>query len=134
MTDEPRRAMHRRRHAASLRIAALLIATSAIAAFLASGCGSGSGQAHSAISSTCTKVNALLSEGPDPQADPVGYAEAQIRPLRQLRSSDPALRTAISELASAYASLFASNGAPAAASAVAAASHRIDAICPGVTS
>ena len=42
----------------------------------------------------------MLSDGPDPDSDPVGYAEAQILPLGQIHTSDAQLRTAIGKLAS----------------------------------
>jgi hypothetical protein len=109
------------------------------AAVLLGACGSpapASGAASAAATRvTCTQVSAVLSDGPDPQADPVGYAEAQILPLGQIRTSDSQLRTAISGLAGAYREYFASNGESAQAkAAVAAASKRIDAICPGAAS
>ncbi len=88
-----------------------------------------------AVRATCAQVGAVLSDGPDPVADPVGYAEAQILPLGQIRTPDPQLRAAISKLASAYRAFFASNGSSGAAKlAVAAASRRIDAFCPGAAS
>ena len=84
---------------------------------------------------TCNQVSAVLSDGPDPSADPVGYAEAQILPLGQIRTPDPQLRAAISQLARAYQAFFASNGTSAAAkTAVTSASKRIDSFCPGATS
>lgn len=74
----------------------------------------------------------MLSDGPDPTQDPVGYAEAQILPLRQLHGADTQLRAAIGKLASAYAEFFASNGKSAAAtSAVVAATRRMNKLCPG---
>jgi hypothetical protein len=84
---------------------------------------------------TCSQVSAVLSDGPDPAADPVGYAEAQILPLGQIRTPDPQLRAAISELARAYRAFFDSNGTSGEAKlALAAASKRIDSFCPGATS
>jgi hypothetical protein len=84
---------------------------------------------------TCSQVSAVLSDGPDPTADPVGYAEAQILPLGQIRTPDPQLRSAISELTRAYRAFFDSNGTSAGAqTAVAAASKRIDSFCPGAAS
>ena len=74
----------------------------------------------------------MLSDGPDPTEDPVGYAEAQILPLRQLHAADTRLRAAISELASAYAKFFASDGkSTAATSAVVAATTHMNKLCPG---
>jgi hypothetical protein len=78
---------------------------------------------------------AVLSDGPDPDADPVGYAEAQVLPLGQVRTPGSQLRAAISKLARAYQAFYASNGAPGPAkTAVANASKRIDAFCPGAAS
>src|ERR1700679_430152 len=75
-------------------------------------CGSGTmtaaGAAPSAPASetaaveACQQVSAVLTDGPDADVDPVGYAEAQILPLRQIRTPDTALGTAIAGLASAY--------------------------------
>ncbi|HUA28294.1 MAG TPA: hypothetical protein VMC03_05375 [Streptosporangiaceae bacterium] len=88
-----------------------------------------------AVRSTCSQVTAVLSDGPDPDSDPVGYAEAQILPLGQIHTTDAALRSAIGRLASAYKSFFASNGTSGSAKlAVAAASKQVNAICPGAAS
>jgi hypothetical protein len=116
----------RRPDAGRLRGPGLLLLAILGTAALVSACGSGaaSGRAQTAsaatVSETCSQVSAVLSDGPDPQADPVGYAEAQILPLGQIRTSDGELRTAINGLAGAYREYFAS--------------ERIDAICPGATS
>jgi hypothetical protein len=88
-----------------------------------------------AVRTTCNQVSAVLSDGPDPDADPVGYAEAQILPLGQIRTSDAQLGAAIGKLASAYRAFFDSNGnSPAAKLAVAAASKQINSFCPGAAS
>jgi hypothetical protein len=88
-----------------------------------------------AVHATCAKLSAVLSDGPDPDADPVGYAEAQILPLGQIHAPDAQLRAAISRLAGAYRAFFASNGSSGAAKlAVAAASKRINSLCPGAAS
>jgi hypothetical protein len=88
-----------------------------------------------AVRATCTQVSAVLSDGPDPDADPVGYAEAQILQLGQIRTSDAQLRAAISRLASAYRAFFDSNGNSSSAKlAVVAASKRINSFCPGAAS
>jgi hypothetical protein len=104
---------------------------------LACACGSSSSARASAsvASSGCQQVSAVLSDGPDPDADPVGYAEAQILPLRHLGVGNPALRGAITQLADAYQKFFASNGKSSnAKEAVAVASKKLDSICPGATS
>jgi hypothetical protein len=100
-------------------------------------CGSSAHSAGSAatVQSTCQQVSAVLSDGPDPDADPVGYAEAQILPLRQISTPDQALHDAIGQLARAYQEFYASNGTSSKAKeAVAAASKKINSICPGAAS
>jgi hypothetical protein len=106
---------------------------------LACACGSSSPAAGhasaSTIASSCQHVSAVLSDGPDPDADPVGYAEAQILPLRQISVPDQALRGAIDQLADAYQQFFASKGKSSnAKEAVAVASKTLDSICPGAAS
>jgi hypothetical protein len=128
MTSESER---RRRVAARLALALGLAAAPIIAA-----CSSGSAHqaaSSSAVSAACTQVGAALSDGPDPGADPVGYAEAQIKPLRAIKIQDPGLRVAVSDLASGYAAVFDSNGKNAvAAKSVKAAIKKVNAICKGV--
>jgi len=87
------------------------------------------------IKQTCKQVEAVLSDGPEPIADPVGYAQAQVLPLRQIHTPDASLQKAIDGLASAYEALSAGEHVekPARA-AVTAASTRINAICPGAAS
>ena len=92
-------------------------------------------RSRASTSKTCAQVAAVLSDGPDPGQDQVGYAEAQILPLSQIRTSDAQLRTAISKLASAYRAFFTSDGGSAAAKlAVASASKQINSFCPGAAS
>jgi hypothetical protein len=89
----------------------------------------------SAVQNSCQQVSAVLSDGPDPGADPVGYAEAQILPLRHISAPDPALHTAIDQLAGAYQQFYVSNGKSAnAKEAVAVASKKLNSICPGAAS
>jgi hypothetical protein len=87
-----------------------------------------------AVRRACAQVSAVLSDGPDPDADPAGYAEAQILPLRHIKTPDKAFRAALSRLDAAYRQLFASQGRSDATSAVAAASKKINRICPGAAS
>ncbi len=104
-----------------------------LVALLASGCGSPARAL--ATENTCQQVSAVLSDGPDPGADPVGYAEAQILPLRRISTANPALRAAIGQLAGAYQQLFATDGKSSSArQAVAAAGDRLNSICPGAAS
>ncbi len=82
----------------------------------------------------CTAVADVLANGPTAHVDPVGYAEAQVLPLRQLKLSDPTLRRAVRQLDSAYAAVNASNGSHKAKTAAKAAAARVDAICPTAAS
>lgn len=84
------------------------------------------------VKQTCQELEAILGDGPEPRADPVGYAQAQILPLREIRTSDKELHKAIDGLASAYHAFAAANGVGYwAKSAVTLAAQRVDAICPG---
>lgn len=87
----------------------------------------------SATRATCQAVAAVLSDGPTPAADPAGYAEAQVLPLRQVRTTDAALHSAIDELAAAYAQVSSTDAGPAATMQLRTAAKRIDALCPGTT-
>lgn len=130
-------APHRDSAARRSRRAAAIALGGALLALLIAGCGASTRPVSSIARSrraTCKQVEAALSDGPEPQADPVGHAEAQVRPLRQIHTSDASLSQAIGRLASAYEAFYASNGAGHAGRAVAAAGRTIDAICPGVAS
>lgn len=77
-------------------------------------------------------VSDVLTDGPDSDADPVGYAEAQVLPLRQLTIGDAKLHSAVLSLAAAY-STFSTSTAPtrgAAAQMVAKAENEVNKICP----
>ncbi len=88
-----------------------------------------------ATENTCQQVSAVLGDGPDPGADPVGYAEAQVIPLRRINVPDQALRTVISQLARAYQQFFASNGKSSKAKeAIAVAGKKLNSFCPGAAS
>jgi|SRR5271155_2853986 len=117
------------------RRACAIVATLVLPALLGA-CGSSSSTASSAeVKLTCRQIEAALSDGPEPAADPVGYAQAQIRPLRQIGSSDRTLHEAIDGLAAAYQAISAANHVDhASEDAVSAAAHRVDAICPGAAS
>jgi predicted Zn-dependent protease len=117
------------------RAGATVVAVLLICALLGA-CGSSSSTASSAeVKRTCKQVEAVLSDGPEPAADPVGYAQAQILPLRQIRTSDGKLQEAIHRLAAAYQAFSADNRIQHAAnSAVTAAVHGVNALCPGAAS
>jgi hypothetical protein len=101
-----------------------MLAATAVAA-----CGSSSAGA-SAQQQGCTAVSDVLSDGPDPGVDPVGYAEAQVLPLHQLKLSDTKLRDAVDKLASAYQAYERHGGRPLAAK-VSSEESALNAICPG---
>jgi hypothetical protein len=109
----------------------MLVAALAVAV---AGCGSSTSGSTPSIASTCQAVSAVLSDGPDPSADPVGFAEAQVLPLRHIQTPDRDLQRAIGDLASAYLQYYTTGGNSAARQAVSQASKDVDAICPGATS
>jgi hypothetical protein len=112
----------------------------ALSAGLVTACGSSGSSAPAASTSsvhrTCQAVTAVLSDGPDPDADPVGYALAQVTPLRQVKTtSDRPLQTAIDQLASAYQQFVTADGVGASVQrAVTQASDRLNTLCPGAAS
>jgi hypothetical protein len=83
------------------------------------------------IHATCEQVSDALADGPDPDVDPVGYALAQVRPLREIHTSDVSLRRDIDGLASAYETFYRDNGGKDAKKLVTAAGKKVDKICPG---
>jgi hypothetical protein len=117
----------------ALRRATPAAAALALCAGLLAACGSSSPASHTsspAAQSTCLQLSGILSNGPDPDADPVGYAEAQILPLHQIHTSDKAIGSAIDRLASAYQQFYSDNGTKAAKTGVKAAAKTINNLCP----
>jgi len=106
------------------------------AGLVLSACGSDPSAANHAkiVKAACVKIAAVLSDGPDPSADPVGYAEAQILPLSKIKVRDATLQTAIHYLDVEYRLFYQTNGAPSASRAVKAAMKIVDVYCPGVGS
>jgi hypothetical protein len=93
---------------------------------------SGASRQAAAAQQTCAQVDAVLSDGPDPGADPLGYAEAQVLPLQQIHAPSPTLSTAISALATDYQSFYVANGAGSTVKAdLNSAINRINSLCPG---
>jgi hypothetical protein len=120
---------------------AMLILTAALVCACSSSGPSSTAAASSAspsaaaIAATCEQVSGVLGDGPDPDADPVGFAQAHILLLRQINTTDQALRGALSQLADANQKFVASNGKSAnAKEAVAVASKKLNSICPGAAS
>jgi hypothetical protein len=96
--------------------------------------GSGGGAALGPSSeSVCQQLNGVLSDGPDPGADPVGYALSQILPLTHVHGADARVAATVEGLIAADRALVASKGADAAASkAIAADDASLNRVCPGV--
>jgi hypothetical protein len=82
----------------------------------------------------CNELNAVLSDGPDPSADPVGYALSQILPLQQqVHASDTSVMATVNQLIAADQAFYNSNGADKSAGATIQEDYKaIDKACPGV--
>ena len=79
------------------------------------------------------EVLAALSNGPDPDADPVGHASSQIAPLGQIGTSDHAVAQRLSRLIAADRALVISNGSDhAATKSIAKDDPGFNKVCPGV--
>lgn len=117
------------------RAAGVLLALLLVVMALA-GCGSSSTSkpltSAEVKQQTCKRVEAVLSDGPEPEADPVGYAQAQVLPLHEIHTTNARLASAIGTLASAYQQLSQTNGASGAKAAVNGATKTIKALCPGI--
>ena len=97
--------------------------------------GGSGGAAAAAPQALCQQLNAVLSDGPDPAADPVGYALSQIEPLQAIHSSDSSAMRGVSQLISADQAFYHSNGSDkAAATAIEKADTLLNKACPGVVS
>ena len=113
-----------------LAVAVLVVGVPLLAACGSSGRTKDSAKAPS---STCAKLNAVLSDGPDPDADPVGYALSQILPLSKIATSDSWVAATIKQLVAADHALVNSKGADhAATAAIKKADHTLNKACPGV--
>ena len=133
--DPPAPLPPRRRRLRSWGPPAAGLALIPVLALAACGRSAGTAAAAAGTRQSCQQIGAVLADGPDPDADPAGYAEAQILPLRQVHIADQPLKTAVGQLDSAYQHLFSSNGSSTAAvKAVAAATRKVNAICPGAAS
>ena len=95
--------------------------------FALSACGS-----PTALQSACNKVSAVLSDGPSPKADPVGYAEAQMGPLLLVDTPTKTLRSALQDLSAAYVQFFTTNGDAASKRLLRRADEQLGDVCPGV--
>jgi hypothetical protein len=109
-------------------------------ALLLAACGSSSSGAAGASSPAapaadiCVQVADVLGNGPDPDFDPVGYAEAQIRPLGDVHPAKPELQRALKTLASAYEREFTNGVTKQTKAAERSGSHSVNTFCPGAAS
>ena len=82
----------------ALRGATPTAAALALCAGSLAACGSSPAAGHTsrpAAQTACLQLSEILSNGPDPDADPVGYAEAQTLPLHQIHTSFKTIGSAI---------------------------------------
>jgi hypothetical protein len=110
------------------------------AALLLAACGSSSSGAAAAgtqpvpAADICVQVADVLGNGPDPDFDPIGYAEAQYGPLGAVKADKPQLQTALTQLSTAYQQEFTQGVTKRTKAAVKAGQRAINSICPGAAS
>jgi hypothetical protein len=108
------------------------------AILLLAGCGSSSsataGRPAVPAASVCTQIADVLGDGPDPDSDPVGYAEAQVGPLAAVHAGNAKLQAALARLDAAYRQEFAHGATVTAKTAVKAGRRSINGFCPGAAS
>jgi hypothetical protein len=120
-----------------LAVLALAAATSATAAACSSSSSSAAASSTSsaaALSQDCTAVTDVLADGPDPTADSVGYAQAQLLPLKQLKLTEARVQSAVSRLETAFTAFVAAKDSSTqtqAAVQVTSAENAVNAVCPG---
>jgi hypothetical protein len=116
-------------------LAGLAVAVPVWTAYSASGASGGTSHVARAPAALCQTLNGIFSDGPDPDADPVGYALSQIRPLEAIHTADDSVSAALTKLIAADRALVQSNGIdPAARSAIKTADASVNDSCPGVVS
>jgi len=124
----------------SIRPRGMALASVAVAVPLWVACGAASPSgaavksAH-APTAVCQKILAVLSDGPDPDADPVGYALSQILPLGQIHTSDHTVSTTLRSLIKDDRALVKANGDDKTAkTGIKKADKSLNKACPGVAS
>jgi hypothetical protein len=124
----------------AIRPRRVALASVAVAVPLWIACGS-SGPSGASINSAhapaavCQKILGVLSDGPDPDVDPVGYALSQILPLGQIHTSDHSVSTTLHTLVKDDRALVKFNGSDKAAkSGIKKADKSLNKACPGVAS
>ena len=129
-----------RRAARLLAVLSLAAVTSATAAACSSSSSTSSTTSASTLDPTsrlaqdCTAITDTLADGPDPTADSVGYAEAQVLPLKQLKINESNVQTTVDRLDAAFTAFVAAKTSAAqtqAAVQVTSAENAVNAVCPG---
>jgi hypothetical protein len=124
--------------APTLRLGPRLTLLAALITFafveVGSGLRAGAAPSIASVQHTCQIVDAALADGPDPNVDPVGYALAQVLPLRRVTTSDDSLKKSIDQLSSAFESYYKDKGSSAAKSDIVRAEKSINTFCPGAVS
>jgi hypothetical protein len=113
--------------AATAVVAVLAVAVAACGSSSSSSKPTASAVLGTQVQQDCTAVADVLADGPDPDADAVGYAQAQVLPLRQLKVSDAALHSDVLALANAYQAFGTGSGT---AATVTKAENSVNSICP----
>lgn len=117
------------------RLLALVAVAAAVPLWAACGSASagGGGAQAKAPAGLCQQIFGVLSDGPDPGADPVGYALSQINELREIHTSDRSIGATLTGLVAADRALVSSDGSDRSASkAIAKDDDAINKVCPGV--
>ena len=110
--------------------AVTLVAVLGLAAWLLAGHVLAPATGAGTTSAACAEISATLSDGPDPGVDPVGYAQAQVRPLDDLRIVATPLARDVKALDQAFRLVVIERGAPTSRRAETAAVRALDAMCP----
>lgn len=119
-----------RRASAAAAAAALAVALTVAACSSSASQASASSLAGNTTQQACTTIADILSSGPDPDADSVGYAEAQVLPLRQLKITNATLARYVTALADAYQAHSSGSAPGGSAAAVTKAENDVNTICP----
>ena len=122
-----------------LAVLALAAAPSATAAACSSSSSATAAPTSSAaaLAQDCTAVSDVLADGPDSTADSVGYAQAQILPLKQLKLTEANVQSAVNRLDAAFTAFVGAKTSSAqtqAAVQVTSAENAVNALCPGASS
>lgn len=113
-------------------LTSLILGALVLAACRSTASGGASSQPKAPVA-VCQKVLAVLSDGPDPDVDPVGYALSQITPLGEIHTSDAALAQRLSNLIVADKALVSADGSDhAATKSIAKDDAGLNKVCPGV--